>query len=98
MTYDDFKIVLEIFGLDDSRVTVKEIKTKHRELVKKYHPDAGSKDTDHIKKVNAAYKLLLGYCENYKLSFSQEEFYKQNPQEHLRNQYMEDPLWGNWGK
>jgi curved DNA-binding protein CbpA len=97
LIYDDLKTALDIFGLDDTRATVKEIKAKHRELVKKYHPDAGSKDTDHIKGVNAAYKLLSGYCENYKLSFSQEEFYIQYPQERLKKQYMEDPLWG-WEK
>jgi curved DNA-binding protein CbpA len=97
LTYDDLKTALDIFGLEDTRATVKEIKAKHRELIKKYHPDACSDDADYIKKVNAAYEVLWRYCENYKLSFSQEEFYKQYPQERLRKQYMEDPLWG-WEK
>ncbi|MHB8173833.1 MAG: J domain-containing protein [Nitrospirota bacterium] len=95
MTYDDLKTALVIFGLDDTQATAKEIKKKHRELVKKYHPNANDgQDSDYIKKVNAAYKIIGDYCGSYKFSFSEEEFYKQNPEEHLRKRFMDDPLWG----
>lgn len=96
MIYADLKTSLEIFGLSD-RVTLKEIKTRHRELVRKYHPDSGGEDPEKIRLINAAYKLLLDYAGNYRFSFSEEEFYEQNPDERLRRQFAYDPVWGSKG-
>jgi DnaJ-class molecular chaperone len=68
------------------------------------HPGAGNADLsdagnaehpDQIRKVNAAYQVLLEYASRDSFSFAEEEFYEQNPEEQLRRQFMDDPLWGN---
>lgn len=93
MTYRELTLALKVFGLGD-RVTLVQIKSRHRELVKRYHPDTGSEeDPDQIRKVNAAYRVLLEYVANYVFSFSEEEFYEQNPEERLRRQFMDEHLW-----
>lgn len=94
MTFADLQASLNIFGLDD-RATLKEIKSRHRELVKRYHPDTGSAhEPEQIQKVNAAYRVLLDYVESYRYSFAEEEFYEQNPEERLRKQFFDESLWG----
>jgi len=95
MTYDDVRTALEIFGLSD-RATLKQIKTRHRELVKRFHPDRGEDhDQDRIRLVNAAYRVLADYCAGYAFSFGEDEFYRQNPDERLRMQFCDVPLWGS---
>lgn len=98
MTYAELREALLLFGLGE-RVTRGEIRARHRHLVRKYHPDAGT-EPDHLRisKVNAAYRVLLEYIEAYRFSFAEDEFYEQNPDELLRRQFMDDPLWGDHGK
>lgn len=91
MTFDDLQKSLETLGLYD-RVTMKQIKSRHRELVKRHHPDSGnSADGEKIKLINAAYRVLNEYLESYRFSFSEDEFYIQNPEERLRRQFMGGP-------
>ena len=97
MTYDNLKKALHVLGLGE-RATMGEIKDRHRNLVKRYHPDAaGSGDGEMIRKVNAAYRIVQEYVTGYRFSFNEEEFYEQNPEERLRRQFMDDPLWGSRG-
>lgn len=94
MTYGELKAAVAVFGLGP-RATLKEIKSRHRELVKRHHPDsAADDDPESIRKVNEAYQVLLAYLSEYHFCFDEEEFYEQNPEERLRRQFMEDPLWG----
>jgi len=94
MTYDDLQDALLVLGLR-GRSSFREIKIRHRELVKRYHPDTGNvDDPEMIRKVNAAYQVLLDYIADYCFSFAEEEFYEQNPEEKLRRQFMDTPLWG----
>ena len=94
MTYEELQKSLKILGLYD-RVTMKQVKSRHRELVKRYHPDSGeSADSEKIQLINAAYRILSEYLESYCFSFSEEEFYTQNPEESIRRQFMDDALWG----
>ena len=94
MTYAELKNSLQLFGLGE-RATLGEIRARHRELVKRHHPDTGSDgDEEMIRKVNAAYKLLLDYVAAYRFSFAEEEFFEQNPEERLWRQFMDDPHWG----
>jgi curved DNA-binding protein CbpA len=94
MTFKELQKSLEILGLAD-RVTMKQIKNRHRELVKQYHPDSSeSANNDQIQLINAAYRILSDYLGTYRFSFSEEEFYIQNPEERLRRQFMDDALWG----
>ena len=96
MRYADLIRALEIFGLSD-RVTLREIKARHRELVRRHHPDSTGEggDLERIRLVNAAYGILREYAENYRFSFAEEEFYEQNPDERLRMQFADAPLWGS---
>ena len=94
MTYEEVQASRNVFGLGN-RATLKEIKIRHRELVKQYHPDTGGEhNPGEIRKVNAAYKVLLAYIESFHFAFSEEEFYRQNPEERTRQQFKDDPLWG----
>lgn len=96
MQYANLVRALEIFGLPD-RVTLREIKARHRELVRRHHPDSAGEggDAEQIRLVNAAYGILREYAENYRFSFAEEEFYEQNPEERLRMQFADAPLWGS---
>jgi len=95
MTYDDLRTALEVFGLPE-QATLKQIKARHRELVKRFHPDRGKEhDPERIRLINAAYRLLSDYCTGYAFSFGEDEFYRQNPDERLRMQFSDDPLWGS---
>lgn len=89
MTFTDLQEALRILGLGE-RATLAEIKTRHRELVKCHHPDAGAQgDPESIRLVNAAYRIVSEYVSGYRFSFSEDEFYEQNPDERLRNQFMD---------
>jgi DnaJ-class molecular chaperone len=94
VTYAELRASLLIFGIAE-RATLREIRTRHRELVRRYHPDAGNQgEPEQIRRVNEAYRVLREYVESYRFSFSEEEFYEQNPEERIRMQFMADPLWG----
>lgn len=94
MTYVDLKTSLQLFGLGE-RASLREIKARHRALVKRHHPDTGTEsDPEMIRQVNAAYRVLLDYVTEYRFSFSEEEFYEQNPEERMWRQFKTDPLWG----
>jgi curved DNA-binding protein CbpA len=95
MTYDELKQALLVLGLS-GRPTMKEIRTRHRQLVKRYHPDAGDgSDPEAIRRVNEAYRTVSEYVSAYRYDFSEAEFYIQNPEEHLRRQFAGDAIWGN---
>lgn len=93
MEYNDLEVALKIFSLTD-RANLKEIKAKHKELVRKFHPDTGCNDNDKIRQVNEAYQIIIGYCSNYRFAFSRDEFMEQCPEERLRQQFADDPVWG----
>ncbi len=94
MTYAELQEAQRTLGIRE-RSTIKEIKSRHRELVKRYHPDTGKMDEQEtIREINAAYRVLLDYIEEYRISFTEDEFFEQNPEERIRRQFMNDPLWG----
>ena len=94
MTYADLQESLRVLGLGE-RATLGEIKTRHRELVKRHHPDTGNAgDPEMILEVNSAYRIVFDYVSEYRFSFSEEEFYEQIPEERIRRQFADDPLWG----
>ena len=110
MTFQELKAALELYQLGE-RVTHKQIKARHRELVKCHHPDRGHHhDEDHhsdqgcdtdpeiIRKINAAYEILTAYCEGYRYCFTEEEFLEQVPEERLRRQFGWDPVWSGEGE
>lgn len=94
MTYAELQGALQVLGVRE-RSTIKEIKARHRELVKRYHPDTGNiSEQETIRKVNEAYRILQDYIVEYRFSFAEAEFYEQNPEEQLRRQFMDVPMWG----
>ncbi|MBN2644698.1 MAG: J domain-containing protein [Desulfuromonadaceae bacterium] len=94
MDFAQLEQACKLFGLHD-RASLKEIKTRHKQLVLRHHPDTSrTSDDSVIKEINEAYRLLSHYCANYRFSFSKEEFFEQNPEERLREQFAYDPVWG----
>ncbi|MDX1809376.1 MAG: DnaJ domain-containing protein [Sulfurospirillaceae bacterium] len=70
---------LEIMDLP-SFIDMKELKKQYKYLANLNHPDFGG-DEDKMAKINKAYELLKGYMTNFKFSFTDEEIYKQYPEE-----------------
>ena len=96
MTHKDLLEAIEVLGLP-KQSSLKEIKRCHHTLVKQHHPDSDGKgdgNPDTIRKINAAYKLLRSYCDNYRFSFDHDTFLLQNPEERIREQFYNDPIWG----
>ena len=63
--------------------SIAEIKTAYRQLCKTWHPDVLQCEATaerEMKDINAAYKLLLSYCEAYRFSFSPEEVESFDPE------------------
>ncbi len=93
MNYRDLKTAADLFGIGE-RATLGQIKDRHREMVKAYHPDQKSDaNPEMIRKINTAYEILKAYCENYRFCFSEEEFLEQVPEERLRRQFGWDSIW-----
>ena len=94
MTYAELREAIRVLGVGE-RASMKEIKARHRELVKRHHPDTGATgEMEMMRKVNSAYKTLQDYVSNYRFSFAENEFYEQNPEERIWQQFADDPLWG----
>lgn len=94
MRYADLQEAIRVLGIGD-RSSIREIKSRHRELVKRHHPDTGNTaEPEMIRQVNAAYRVLLDYVSGYRFSFAEDEFYEQNPEERIWMQFVDDPLWG----
>jgi DnaJ-class molecular chaperone len=97
MLYADLQAALAEFDLPE-QVTLKRIRKRHRQLVRKYHPDIGEvADNDKIRRINAAYKILTEYISHYNFDFSRDTFLKQYPEERLREQFYDVGLWGEKG-
>lgn len=96
MTFKDLTEAIAILGLPQ-RASLTEIKQRHRQLVKQHHPDGDGQsaaDSELIRKINDAYKLLRCYCDNYRFSFDHDTFLLQCPEERIREQFYADPIWG----
>jgi hypothetical protein len=93
MTYIELKTALSAFGFSEhDQLSMSHIKRRHRELSRKYHPDLQG-ETHHMQDLNNSAAILMSYLQSYRFSFSEEEFYRQNPDELLRIQFAHDP-WG----
>ncbi len=61
-------------------ISIKELKQRYKVLASTHHPDLGG-DSEKMAKINDAYRLLKSYMDNFKFTFTQEEIYKQFPQD-----------------
>jgi hypothetical protein len=71
-----------LLGLGE-RASMAEIKIAYRHMCKQWHPDVATDKTTSTRKmkdINAAYRLLLEYCESYRFSFSPEEIESFDPE------------------
>ncbi len=94
MTFHELEQARELFGLTE-RATRGVVTDRFRRLVKESHPDLHEgREDDRIRAITAAYALLREYCDTYVFSFTFDEFLNQNPDERLRLQFSNDPLWG----
>lgn len=93
MTHAELEAALTVFGFSvHDQLTMGQIKRRHRELSRKHHPDLQG-EAHHMQDLNAAAAILMSYLHSFRFSFSEEEFYRQNPDERLRMQFATDP-WG----
>jgi len=64
-----------LLGLHD-KATLSEIKLRYKNLMKKWHPDKHQADIEKATRmsadINAAYTLILEYCNNYEYRFDEE--------------------------
>ena len=85
-----------VLGIPE-QASLTEIKTKYRKLIKKWHPDINQENKDQCdkmaKKIIDSYAIILGYCKEYKISFSQEEVQKYLPaEEWWADRFGDDPI------
>lgn len=94
MTYAELKEALYLFGFhENDLLSIKRIKERHRSLARKIHPDLhADADPERMRSLNEAAKMIMDYVQSYRFSFNAEEFYRQIPEEHLRNQYSWDHI------
>lgn len=93
MTHNELKAALDFFGFSErDQLSMSQIKRRHRELSRKHHPDRQG-DVQIMQNLNSAASILMTYLKSYRFSFSEEEFYRQEPDELLRVQFGTDP-WG----
>ena len=68
-----------LLGLRETS-TLKEIKNKYKNLMKKWHPDKHKDDTEKATKmsmqINEAYEVILEYCNTYEYPFDEESIKK----------------------
>lgn len=68
-----------LLGLRE-KSSLKEIKLKYKNLMKKWHPDKHKNDVEKATKmsmkINEAYEIVLEYCNNYEYSFDEDKIKK----------------------
>lgn len=82
------------------RATMEDIKSHYRSLLAQWHPDKCSEDkelcNEMTRKIVAAYKTIITYCDHYTYSFSKEEIRNYLPEdEWWVERFGDDPVWGN---
>lgn len=97
--YQEITEARKLLELPES-ATMEEIKSNYRALLAEWHPDRCSKNkelcNEMTRKVIAAYKTIIAYCNQYKYSFVEEEVKKYlSPEEWWFEHFGNDPLWGN---
>jgi len=81
-----------LLGLRE-RSSLKEIKNKYRNLMKKWHPDKHKDDIDKATRmstqINEAYKTILEYTNNYEYPFDEEslKYSHQSPSEWMEDRF-----------
>jgi DnaJ-class molecular chaperone len=97
--YAEITWARKVLGLPEE-VTREQIRRSYRDLIKQWHPDSCSEENaerckEMAASINSAYKILSAYCDQYKISFSEEEVTKYlSEDEWWFRRFGKDPLWG----
>ena len=81
-----------LLGLRE-KSSLKEIKNKYKNLMKKWHPDKHKDDVEKATKmsmqINEAYKIILDYTSNYEYPFDEESIKSthQSPSEWMKDRF-----------
>ena len=97
--YRDIIEAKVVLGMPE-KASMAEIKTIYRKLIYKWHPDRCSRDQDKCnemtRKIIAAYKIIVTYCNSYEYSFAEEDMKKYlSTEEWWFEKFGNDPIWGN---
>jgi len=88
-TFEEIDEARKLLGLSEA-ASMKEIKRAYRRMAFRYHPDrdgTNAQNTDIMKRLNWAYKLLTDYCARYKYSFRHDDVAKVYLEEELMGRY-----------
>lgn len=90
---------VDVLGIRE-KASLNEIRSRYRELIKKWHPDLSKNDQPRSHamtiRLNAAYDLLMDYCMNHTFSFRMEDLAKDlelNPTDYWMERFGDDPIW-----
>jgi DnaJ-class molecular chaperone len=80
------------------RATMDHIKANYRRLIQEWHPDKSrdntKEGTEMAAKIAEAYKIIMGYCNHYEFSFSEEEVrHHLSGEEWMSERFAKDPFW-----
>ncbi len=81
------------------RATMAETKASYKKLMGRWHPDRCAENKreceETSKKIIAAYKVILAYCEQYRFSFSREDIMEHASEEEFwLERFGRDSSWG----
>lgn len=78
INYEEFQLSIETLGLI-SLTTKAKVRKRYLELSKKHHPDMPNGEVAKFQEINKAYEILNFYMDNFRYTFSKEEFEDQFP-------------------
>ncbi|MBN1160800.1 MAG: J domain-containing protein [Dehalococcoidales bacterium] len=90
--FNEIEEARKLLGLGET-ATLKEIKKAYRKLAHRHHPDkhggSDNAESETMKRLNRAYKLIIEYCDGYKYSFKQEDVSRTYPDEEYLRTFKE---------
>lgn len=98
MKFEEFEWAKKIFGITIP-ITLKRLEKKYKERIREVHPDVSDLPPEESKRqsaeLNQAFKILKEYCLNYRIDFTEEEYFRQHPEERMQRGFFNDSQWGN---
>ena len=78
ISLNEFQDAIE--SLELLSLTTKEhVRKKYLKLSRQYHPDMEGGSTEKFQEIREAYEILVEYMDNFRFTFTDEEFKQQNP-------------------
>lgn len=97
---DEIKEALKVLEIGP-QASLCQIRKKYKELLFQWHPDRCNDNkklcNEKTRRINAAYKVLLSYCENYLFSFEEEALQNNvgsdSATKFWYERFGDDPIW-----